>query len=258
MMPSPSEPPIATRATAPPAALAQAVAEFGEPLTRYATRILGGDRERARDVVQDTFLRLHEHGHDVAPGALKSWLYRVCRNRALDVLRHERRAVGLEAAGEPSVEPRGERARVLVELGQLLDDLPADKREVMALRYRDGRSYRQISEQTGLTVSHVGTILHQATQTLKGRVAMGAALLALVVGAIFGTQPEPQLAERALPTVLDRAAVDAPPTPLELERPDERIVGPEPAPSGSAAPGPQRPSPPDSKYGFDGDERPRE
>jgi len=251
-MPSLSEPPHATRATPPPT-LADAVAQWGEPLTRYATRILG-DRERARDVVQDTFLRFYESGREVSSTAVKSWLFSVCRNRALDVLRHERRAVGLDAAGEPSIEPRGERDRVLVELGHLLSDLPEHKREVMALRYRDGHSYRQISERTGLTVSHVGTILHQATQTLKGRVAIGAALVLLALTAALWPTPEPAVAERAIPTILDRTAPDTPPTPIELER--NRLVFPEPAPTQSVAPNPKRPSPPQSKYGFDGKEPP--
>lgn len=250
MTPSPSEPPNARPATEP---FSAAVAEWREPLTRYATRILG-DRDQARDVVQDTFLRLHESGHEVPRAALERWLFRVCRNRALDVLRRERRAVGLEAAGDLSVEPSGERARTLVELGELLDDLPDDKREVMALRYRDGHSYRQISEQTGLTVSHVGTILHQATKTLKGRVAIGAALLVLVLLGAWWRQPEPQLALHALPTILERATGQAPPTPLELDR-DERVVeSPEsPEPDDSATPEPRRPSPPDTKFGFERD-----
>ena len=227
------------------------MAEWREPLTRYATSILK-DRERARDVVQDTFLRLHESGRDVPIVALERWLFRVCRNRALDVLRRERRAVGLEAAGELSVEPRGERARALTELGELLDDLPDDKREVMALRYREGQSYRQISKRTGLTVSHVGTILHQATKTLKGRVAVGAAVVALVVAAAWWPRPDPVLATHAVPTILDRAAMRTPPTPLELER-DER-VGQTPEPTTSSAPQQKRPSPPDTKLGIDGDE----
>ena len=248
MTPSPSQPPLTDRK---PEALAHAVAEWREPLTRYATRILG-DRDRACDVVQDTFLRLHESGGDIPAHALKSWLFRVCRNRALDVLRRERRAVGLEAAGELAVEPRGERARTLVELGQLIDDLPAEKREVMSLRYPDDRSSRQISQQTGLTVSHVGTILHQATKTLKGRVAIGGALVALLVAATWWPEPDAALVTRAVPTILDRAAVDRTPTPLELERDERMVETPEPPTSSSTRP--QRPSPPDTKMGFDGDE----
>src|SRR5436189_2042695 len=77
----------------------QAVDRFEGPLTLYAARLLGGDVERARDVVQDTFLRLWESDRASVDGHLAQWLYRVCRNRALDVRRKERRmTTTLEAA----------------------------------------------------------------------------------------------------------------------------------------------------------------
>src|SRR5215218_9775445 len=68
----------------------QAVARFERPLVRYALHITG-DAERARDVVQETFLRLCDRDrHDVSPH-LAEWLYTVCRNLAIDVRRKERR-----------------------------------------------------------------------------------------------------------------------------------------------------------------------
>ena len=63
-----------------------AQAEFEGPLTGYAAGLLAGDWERARDVVQDTFIKLHRQDPELIRGRLKSWLYTVCRNRAIDVL----------------------------------------------------------------------------------------------------------------------------------------------------------------------------
>jgi RNA polymerase sigma-70 factor (ECF subfamily) len=59
-------------------------------LLRYAGRILG-DAERARDVVQETFLRLLKSGRVGQDDHLAEWLFTVCRNGALDVCRKERR-----------------------------------------------------------------------------------------------------------------------------------------------------------------------
>ena len=53
-------------------------------LTRYARRIVGDD-ERARDVVQETFLKLCHEDRHALDGYLVEWLYTVCRNKALDV-----------------------------------------------------------------------------------------------------------------------------------------------------------------------------
>ncbi len=67
-----------------------AQADFEGPLTGYAAQLLGGDWERARDVVQDTFIKLHRQDPEAIRGKLKSWLYTVCRNRSIDILRKEK------------------------------------------------------------------------------------------------------------------------------------------------------------------------
>src|SRR5712671_6390206 len=69
--------------------IASAVVEFEGPLIVYAARILG-DMDRARDVVQETFLRLCGQEQEAVRPHLLEWLYAVCRNRALDLLRRSR------------------------------------------------------------------------------------------------------------------------------------------------------------------------
>src|SRR5437660_12220638 len=71
-----------------------AVARFEGPLTLYAARLLG-DSDRARDVVQDTFLKLCRQSAEEIHDRLAEWLFTVCRNRALDVLRKEGRMTRL-------------------------------------------------------------------------------------------------------------------------------------------------------------------
>jgi RNA polymerase sigma factor (sigma-70 family) len=75
----------------------QALAEFEGPLIGYAMGIVH-DLERARDVVQDTFIRLYQQDRDKVSRGLKTWLFTVCRNRALDILRKEKRMVELDDA----------------------------------------------------------------------------------------------------------------------------------------------------------------
>ncbi|MSU51745.1 MAG: sigma-70 family RNA polymerase sigma factor, partial [Opitutus sp.] len=65
-------------------------AEQQAPLTRYAARLLG-DPDRARDVVQDAFVKLMAQPQDSLDGHAVEWLFTVCRHRALDVLRKEAR-----------------------------------------------------------------------------------------------------------------------------------------------------------------------
>src|SRR3954454_8070550 len=73
----------------------EAVVRFEGPLLLYASRLLG-DAETARDVVQDTFLRLCGQDRAAVGDHLAEWLFTVCRNRALDVLRKEHRMTQLK------------------------------------------------------------------------------------------------------------------------------------------------------------------
>ena len=73
----------------------QALAQYEGPLIGYALGIVH-DLDRARDVVQDTFIRLYQQDREKVQRGLKAWLFTVCRNRALDILRKEKRMVALE------------------------------------------------------------------------------------------------------------------------------------------------------------------
>src|ERR1044071_1888623 len=63
---------------------------FEIPLLQYAVRITG-DRERARDVVQETFVKFQSNGAIKREDEPATWLFTVCRNAALNVCRKERR-----------------------------------------------------------------------------------------------------------------------------------------------------------------------
>src|SRR5438876_33202 len=88
--------------------IAEAVERYEAPLSRYAARLVR-DTDRARDVVQDTFLRLCRQDRRAIDGDLGPWLYTVCRNRAVDVLRKDRREEPLDqvdaATGPPASGP---------------------------------------------------------------------------------------------------------------------------------------------------------
>jgi RNA polymerase sigma-70 factor (ECF subfamily) len=70
-----------------------ALRRFELPLLQFATRITG-DRERARDVVQETFVKFQNNGAFQNPEPA-TWLFTVCRNGALNVCRKERRRQAL-------------------------------------------------------------------------------------------------------------------------------------------------------------------
>lgn len=148
---------------------------YERPLLRYATRLLG-DVEEARDVVQDTFLRLCREDRSRLDAYLPQWLFRVCRNRALDVRKQRGRRPSLEDAPgiEPSAPPSPAR---LLEGNEALDavsavmaTLPESQQEVLRLKFQAGLSYEEIGGVTGLTANHVAVLVHLGLKAIRSRV----------------------------------------------------------------------------------------
>lgn len=153
--------------------MAEALAANESRLLRYAARVTG-DGETARDVVQETFARLWGQKPAELNGRLLPWLYTVCRRCALDARRKERR---MTSVSESALLDRvGNETRPLdtvvgtEETGGMLKQLTTlseNQQEVVRLKFQDGLSYREISEVTGHSVSHVGVLLHTALKTLR-------------------------------------------------------------------------------------------
>lgn len=151
-----------------------AVERHQAPLLRYAARLLHGDAERARDVVQDTFVRLMAQPPALVDGHLVEWLFAVCRNRTLDVLRKEGRMKFFEeghAERITSAEPRPgaglERAETHAAVLGLIEHLPPNQQEVIRLKFQNGFSYKEISRITSLSVGNVGFLIHTAVTRLR-------------------------------------------------------------------------------------------
>jgi RNA polymerase sigma-70 factor (ECF subfamily) len=145
-------------------------------LTRYAASILY-DSDAAKDVVQDTFLRLWQEPRANVEDHVLPWLFRVCRNRALDVRRKGGRMKRLDeataertATDAPSpgslVEQQDSHSRIL----QMMQSLPENQQEVVRLKFQNGMSYKEIASVTELTVTNVGFLLHTAINTLRAQV----------------------------------------------------------------------------------------
>lgn len=155
-----------------------AVSRHQAPLLRYATRLLHGDADRARDVVQDTFVKLLRQPRAEVEGHLAEWLFTVCRHRALDILRKEGR-MKLFAEGQAerltAPEPRpgvgAERAEAQAAVLRLIAQLPPNQQEVVRLKFQNGFSYKEISRITSLSVTNVGFILHTAVARLRKEMA---------------------------------------------------------------------------------------
>ena len=150
------------------------------PLLSYALR-LSGDPAVAEDIVQEAFMRLHAQFEQV--NEPRRWLYRTVHNLALNRRRDQAKLVPLEPvsgengptseAADPQPLPDEQIARwegiglVRISLGALDER----SRELVQLKFNDGLSYKEMSARTGLTVGHVGYLLHHALKAIADELA---------------------------------------------------------------------------------------
>ncbi len=146
------------------------------PLRRYLL-FLGLDQETCREIVQESFLRLHEHvlaGGDQTN--LRAWLYRVAHNLARNAQTafHASRTGPLAdptAAGDlPSTAASAEDEFLAKErtarLERAMQQLTAAQRECLVLRSQ-GLKYREIAEVLNLSTSTVGENIQRGLERLK-------------------------------------------------------------------------------------------
>ena len=153
--------------------ITQALADYESPLIGYASTILD-DTDRALDVVQDTFVKLCQQDISSVSENLKAWLFTVCRNRAFDILRKDKRILPLEDIRWRKVAGPGLQPDEMVDhnerLGRLMgymNRLKENQREVILLKFQQGLSYQEIHQITGLTTGNIGFLIHTGLKRLR-------------------------------------------------------------------------------------------
>jgi RNA polymerase sigma factor (sigma-70 family) len=156
-------------------------AALESPLLSYALRLLG-ERPVAEDVVQEAFMRLHKEFEQV--NEPRRWLYRTVHNLALNQRRRACKTIPLDMPAEEDAAPGRETADPqplpdeqiarwegigLVRLS--LKGLDDRSQEVIRLKFMEGMSYKEIAARTGLTIGHVGYLLHHAIKAVADELA---------------------------------------------------------------------------------------
>lgn len=165
---------VGTRDDPEPEWVLAALHKHEAALLRYAASLVG--ETRAQDVVQDTFLRLCSQPVESVRDHLAAWLFTVCRNRAFELRRAERRLASMGEEEDMHESPDSgpsaklERAENLSRVAQAMAALPKTQREALRLKVEAGLSYKDIAEVMNLTVGNVGFILHQAIARVRDSV----------------------------------------------------------------------------------------
>ena len=152
-----------------------ALQRYEAPLIRCAAGIVG-DEQRARDVVQETFLKLCQAKRDDLDDRLAAWLYTVCRNRALDVRKKEGRRGPLDnvdtlANGGASPHQLAARSQAHRQVLRAVDQLPHDQAEAFRLKFADQLTYREIGQVMGKSLGTVSNLITAALATVREQTA---------------------------------------------------------------------------------------
>jgi RNA polymerase sigma factor (sigma-70 family) len=152
-------------------------ARYRGPLTAYCERML--PRDRAEDVAQETLISAYgQIGPATADLRLKSWLYTVARNGAIDALRatryHEELDERTDGVERPDQRFEGrERLRSVVDA---IETLPANQRRALVMREFEGCDYHEVASRMGVSTHAATQLLHRARTALRN----GASALAPV------------------------------------------------------------------------------
>ena len=158
---------------------------------RESSRLRGFIRRRvpdsldAEDILQDVLFELAEANRLLMPiEHVTSWLFRVARNRITDLFRRKRperlgdaaavhedgESLGLEdllPSQAPGPEDDFERGELLDALEEAIDALPEEPRAVFVAHEIEGRSFRELSETTGVNVNTLLSRKHYAVLRLR-------------------------------------------------------------------------------------------
>jgi len=166
--------------------ISEIVAEEGTRLRNFIRRRVP-DPADAEDIVQEVFYELVEASHLLMPiEHVTGWLFHVARNRITDLFRKKKPELFSDAAIEdedgellriedmlpsPNAGPEALYVRnvLLEELELALDELPEEQRDVFVTHEIEGRSFKEMSAETGVSVSTLLSRKHYAVLHLRER-----------------------------------------------------------------------------------------
>ena len=146
---------------------------LSEIFRRYESGLVGylfrrfGDLDLAKDVVQDTFMKLIKRPPRKCQGdSLKPWLYRVARNLAVDSVRKGNRMTQMDSIPEDQLQTSNPKV-LKAEASELVQELPPAQLEVVLLRIYADMKFSEIAEQLDIPLSTALWRMRQALESMR-------------------------------------------------------------------------------------------
>lgn len=125
------------------------------------------DEDKAKDIVQEAFVRLWSKVKDVNVEKAKSYVFTTAYHCFINQIRYEKRVRPMEDYHTDSQSTQNSYSDLKEIINEAVDKLPETQRSVVLLRDYEGYSYKEIGEITGLNESQVKVYIYRARVFLK-------------------------------------------------------------------------------------------
>lgn len=143
---------------------------FYMPLNRFIRSRIP-DEATAEDVLQDVYIKIHEHLHTLRHDTqLQAWVYQIARNAIYDFYRRQKQEVAIEDIPdlpETMDENDDTTARLTRSIREMLKVLPKDYQEALILTEYEGLTQKELADRTGLSFSGAKSRVQRARKMLR-------------------------------------------------------------------------------------------
>ena len=125
------------------------------------------NEEKAKDIVQDTYVKFWEKKDDVNESKTKSYLFTTAYHTLIDVIRREKKQGSFDEVKEERTTVADGYSDLQEILHEALEMLPETQKAVILLRDYEGYSYAEIAEITKMSESQVKVYIFRGRKALK-------------------------------------------------------------------------------------------
>ena len=133
-----------------------------------------GKKAEAQDIAQNVFVKIWEQCHKIDGTKIKSLIYTMARNEALNIIKHEKVVLEFSATSPDRNNQEYQTPEFLIEqdefkstLEKALSSLKPEERQVFLMNRIDGMKYQEIADTLGLSVKTVEKRMHHVLVALR-------------------------------------------------------------------------------------------
>lgn len=154
----------------------ESVDAYSDNLFRFVLKNIKNE-DKAKDIVQDTYVKFWEKKDDVNPSKIKSYLFTTAYHTLIDVTRRDKKQGSFDEVKLDKQMVSPEYSDLQEILHEAINQLPEDQKAVILLRDYEGYAYSEIAEITKMTEAQVKVYIFRGRKFLKNYLGSVEALI---------------------------------------------------------------------------------